>query len=155
MDAPNLSTPPSTPQHLAHFTLNTGHLRDSPRSEVAAGVTEHLAPILQQALSAHHAPIKRPGDGDTLCLLTARRDYELLSYELRAVENGRLLVACACARDETPEAHTYLATLRRHADVPFPLAAPWLVVTLGSLSFAEAMWAGDLERCLAWAWCSA
>jgi len=56
-------------RHLRHVTLDTGHVRDSPRAEVAASVIAALQPLLERAIGGERVPL--PAGVEPPCTITA------------------------------------------------------------------------------------
>lgn len=142
-------------RYLNHVTLNTGHNRRSPRDEVSDAIVAACGAHLRRALTA--GP-----DGDPVPGFTA--------YALRATSEGRLLLGTIQRRSDGMPALTIgvapksrgaagLWTMlldRRNYPVERgqPPVAPWCAVRFErpDLLTGVADWAGDYERCLAWAW---
>lgn len=142
-------------KYLNHITLSTGHIRRSPRAEVADDTIKMLSPWLAKAL-AHDGAYPLPGPlgaegykaslsvehGALLCTLSA--DSELLltfGVAARSRQAGELW-AMMCAQYGSAEALTAPGT-------------PWCAVALHPAIVGRpdvASWAGDFERCIAWAW---
>lgn len=142
---------------MLHYTLNTGHTRESPRSEVRDDVIKSLQGLL--------AP------GEHTALLPA--GYRLvvpvvsLGYFATVYQGQRPLCSLAVAKTEA-EAESLWPDVERHyhsltelpgiraADFALaqqPAETPWVtgVVIWGTAN--ELFWIADFERCLAWAWC--
>lgn len=143
---------------LAHLTLNTGHLRMSPRSEVSEEAIRALDPILAAGRGIC------PGL-PTLTIVVKQRQPGRTIILIGDLRYGTALVAVV-AWEEDAALHAWhsLATLARsqsHAigesigALEMPATLPWLAVHLASASAflaPDVMAAiGDLERCLAWA----
>lgn len=150
-------------RYLQHVTLDTGHVRRSPRSEVEAETIPAVSRLLSLALAGDEAWIPAV---EPRCRLTA-------------AASGRCLVATVWGPD-AGEQRVPLATLgvagrstcgsrlwrRLHDGRPAEMPAlktdaarvppePWCAVRLEpglALHPEAAEWLGDLERCLAWAW---
>ena len=143
---------------MIHYTLNTGHIRMSPRSEVADDIIDVLRPIVEEGehiirgilVVVPHtdhgfvATIYADPDGRVpLCTIgvadTIHAEEEiwpcLEDMYLRITDGGIM----ARAGFQSPRK---------------PTSLPWLAVVLhGALVRPETMeWLGDMERCLAWAW---
>ena len=129
---------------LCHYTIGTGHARQSPRSEVGDEVLEELAPLL------------RPGEHQ----LSAPFD----AYRVRVTVDGSTLAATVVTATGAPLATTIVcvdqvgldaalhATGTIHAvDLTLPCALVEIHPTL-ALDTEASSWLGDFERCLAWAW---
>ena len=143
---------------LTHYTLNTGHSRESPRSEVGDDTIE-------------------------LCRKwTVPGDFELPpqfpGWRLKVTIEGGLLATLTCERMPVatlgvantaevadklwPALESFYHTItdlpiHRSADwqpAKQPPMLPWLSVILIDPSdiYTRATWLGDFERCMAWAW---
>lgn len=138
--------------YLNHLTLNTGHIRHSPRHEVD-----------DQALHLTHRLIAAALDG--------RADMPIPGYQLTATRFGRALLLTIWGGDD-PLATIAIAGRNRDArgmwaalieqaqrfdpairtDMPeAPFAAAMLWPALGFEADA-AHWIGDFGRTAAWAW---
>ena len=136
---------------LSHYTLTTGHLRASPRSEVGAGIVEILAPLLVDG--AHEMPgpwgytVRVRTTGATLRADVLRAEAQTPLFRLAP----ELLVSFWVCLD----ADGLKLAIREAAhpcavDVALPAC---LVQIHPGLTNDQAMhWLGDFERCLAWAW---
>lgn len=139
---------------LHHLTLTTGHVRRSPRSEVADDVVEMLRPLLARAVDGDTVAV--PGS-TPLCVLRARRVTGGALLAVVALAGGGPLISLAVSgRSRSSSVAwaeiTAVADIMRH-DSPPP--TPWCGVVLhpaiAQLGMA-AGWLGDLERCIAWTW---
>lgn len=123
-------------EYLQHVTLNTGHVRRSPRSEADAGVVEALKFPLRHA-------IRTGGVVEAL---------ETGWFFAASETPGELAVRLwADKRPEIGETAALLFHVDAAGDVPelrVSLSAS-AVLTLDPERFREAV---DLERCLAWTW---
>lgn len=129
-------------KHLCHYTITTGHARQSPRSEVSDGILDFLAPLL--ATGEHEMP-------------------RFSEYRVRVTIEGSTLEATV-SRGDTPLVTTFVVVdqagldrvLRATGCIPaVALTLPAaLVETHPTLQLdRDAIgWLGDFERCLAWAW---
>ncbi|MCG8506187.1 MAG: hypothetical protein MI755_16405 [Sphingomonadales bacterium] len=142
-----------TPIYIQHITLNTGHLRASPRSEVA---DEALAAVAPLAAAASGTVLPIPGPGG----YTLRIDRNDGAY-LAVVEDDEAnpLITIAVARRNRNgvglwhSLHVWPGELATNAATPPD--APWLAARIEPDGFADPellIWVGDFERCLAWAW---
>ncbi len=144
----------TTPHHLEHVTLNTGHTRRSPRSEAADEVVRGLAAGLDRAIATKaREPI--PG-------------FALFSYSVTALGGAAMVTIW---REAAPvvtfgvAADADSAKLWRllhqggagkHATNPErPPAAPWIGVRMeagaASTPRDDLLWLANFERCLGWA----
>lgn len=156
-----------TAAYIIHATLNTGHMRRSPRSEVRAAVIDGLAPTIDAALAAGTAPppeILIPGmDGATLMLASEGRASCLGQIWTPLGEERRAILSFGVATTSRAGAalwrllHDTAIGVDLATDRERPPAAPWLGVRLeiAAALVGDGSWltmAADLERCLAWAW---
>lgn len=129
---------------LCHYTITTGHVRQSARSEVRDDVIERLAPLLQPGDHAMPGPF-----GD---------------YRLRVTVDGSTLAATVITVTGVPLATTIVcidqagldAALRATGMIPaveitLPCALVEIHPTL-ALDPGASDWLGDFEKCLAWTW---
>lgn len=147
------------PDHILHYTLNTGHTRVSPRAEVADDIIRLLRPLLS------------PGRHDTpkegyFVDVANSPGSAFLFTALRATQQGQVpLLTCAvAAKPEHEEVWAELEKLYfkitelpgiRSADFKVPRKPeelPWLAALLVHATPEEALWLADFSRCLAWAW---
>jgi hypothetical protein len=143
---------------MHHYTLNTGHTRISPRSEIAAGVLPRMAPLL--AVGEHDlGELHDVFAGYRLVVPFTEAGYFATLY--RGDRPLRSLAVAATAEDEAVvwpalEGLYLMATEApgmRAADFQAlhrPPSLPWVAVALVD-PLAVPGWAGDFERCLAWA----
>lgn len=146
------------PSTIPHLTLNTGHVRQSPRHEVSRDAIEILRPLLVEGT--------RPLPGQF-------RDYNLKSSPAGSCllativgPGGRPCVTFGVAGSghESGLLWSQLrSTYYRFSEIP-PLASadlpappdeppcPWLASVVLLATPDEAHWIADLERCCAWAW---
>lgn len=115
---------------LRHVTLESGHVRTSPRAEVSAEPLRALAPIVAAALDGERPELPVPSERPVTLRFTAAG----AGWAEWAIEAGGWpLVSCRLEWTE-PE--------------------PLLSVSLGAGLLAEpgaSEWLGDVERCIAWA----
>jgi len=121
-------------QDLVHITKESGHVRQSPRREVADEVIEVLTPLLEQALDT--------GDcmavGGSGWFFTAKdRGGEGVDFELWYSDgDGPAHILMQVERGDPPRCEVSTAGM----------------IQDGMFSINALAEAGDLERCLAWAW---
>jgi len=146
---------------MRHVTLNTGHTRESPRSEVGAEAIRALRPLV------HEGGGEVPGFPGYR--LTITREKRLALYTVVRISTPRApwphpetpIITCGLAQDESdsPRLWKLLRALhhevwRRHAVSHRPRSIPWLgIVILPGLTLLrskDVAWLGDFERCLAW-----
>ncbi len=133
-----------TTRTLCHYTITSGHSRQSPRSEVRDDVIAELAPLL---CPGNH-PMPAPAGG----------------YRLRVTIDGSTMAATVTTGSGIPLATTIVcvdqagldAALRATGMIPateisLPCALVEIHPTL-ALDPDASGWLGDFERCIAWAW---
>ncbi|MBD9640900.1 hypothetical protein IB277_31870 [Ensifer sp. ENS07] len=129
---------------IAHLTLDTGHIRNSPRSEVHRDVVDVLSPIV------------RGGKGEV-----AGWDIQMIHGAAPgsvgfALNHGGLWIASSYMAwtQEGDGAQWDVIRKLYQPNMMKPTCSPWLAVKLMSGSagagFDVMMEAGDLERCIAW-----
>lgn len=147
---------------LQHLTLDTGHLRPSPRAEVGTNIRAALQPWLRSTLdSGQPAALPAPDLHPYTCQLTA--------------EHGALLGTVfgpqpTAAGTPDPLVTFAVAPHREQGDLLWALLGqqfpaqrsgrtrpdePWCAVVLHpslALDPPAAQWLGDFERCVAWVW---
>lgn len=144
---------------MLHYTINTGHTRESPRAEVGEDVLATLAHMLA---SGNHV---MPGPPGYSCRVTI--DGGAL---LATVSHGqRPCISFGVATDDA-SADMLWSTLEKHyheitdmpgirsadfAVVKRPASTPWCAAITIMATPDEAYWMADFERCLAWAWIEA
>lgn len=138
---------------MLHYTLNTGHTRNSPRREVCDEVIQCLQPVIEQG-----GPV--PG--------TAGLQLTVTKYEggaLFTVWQRLPIVSCAVAWTKGAEQELWPGLELIYRDIyggssmvnaaKKPAALPWLSVILlppiNELDVESVSLLGDLERCIAWA----
>ena len=143
---------------MQHVTLNTGHNRHSPRSEVADHVIELMRPLCEPG--CHDLPM---GDGWQL-QTTPGESGRLLLFTVQHYDEP--VVICAVAGDKSAAAELWpilesfyldLTDRAPHRGIDWespkqPETTPWLAVVLVSLTKSDVDSLRDFERCLAWAW---
>jgi len=140
---------------MIHYTLNSGHTRVSPRSEVGPGVVGQLLPLLAAGKHAMPGP-----PGYTL------QSFREGGYFATIWRGDRPCISLAVAADES-QADAIWPALEKHylsitelrgirsADFAAPRrpkSVPWCAACTILATPDEAEWMTDLERCLAWAW---
>ena len=140
---------------IQHITLNTGHSRDSHRSEIRDDVIALLQNLLVRACEGEEVMIPYVG----FYSLTAQCTGECLAASVYA-DHTNLLCSIVVAADPICAAELWPTM---HRLVPLPLATdpteipdtPWCAVLLTEQchQYPEAMeWLGDFERSLAWSY---
>ncbi len=122
---------------LDHYTVESGHVRTSPASEVGADVLARVGQALGVAL-ASSAPV----DVGAGWVMEARADGGALE--------ARLWVP---GMDTTAPPGVVMRVEHRDGRPPLLTAAMAGIVHAPDVR-ESAMQAGDLERCIAWAWLS-
>ena len=145
---------------LAHLTLNDGHTRDSPRSEVAGANVDRLAPFVADggALPAPAAGYRvtvtrddHPPGCATFTVLGPRYEPQVTGFVCAdAAHSERMWGVAGGGIAAFHGKHPNLVPLRHMP--PRPATAPWLAVLLWPTINGDAStWLGDFERCFAWA----
>jgi hypothetical protein len=129
---------------LCHYTITSGHVRHSPRSEVSDAVIAQIRPILR--------PGVRPLPGPPGYDIRITVDGSALAVTISRARDGAPLVTFVACPDEDAIARAVAAS----GAVPaVPLTAPACLVDLHptiTTAHDALGWLGDAERCLAWAW---
>lgn len=143
--------------YISHITMQTGHVSRIERGDVSGETLARVRPWLS-ALIESGASIPLP-------VQALGTDYSAHA----SAENGALVVTVSAASG-LPLVTMGVAARSRHAvklwdglvglskaeGVERP-SAPWCAVMLWPALAAHddaAAWLGDLERCIAWAWCN-
>lgn len=146
---------------LTHITLNTGHVRSSPREEVSDDVVAIARRLLEQSIAGE--PVRVPGampGGPYHVKVTADGDVALVTlFVLERGDAAPLVTTAVAATEEGARELWDLLHAEAEGIKTDPNAlptAPWCVDRLEA-SFAAvrpdaAMWTGDFARCVAWAW---
>lgn len=151
--------------HIAHLTLQTGHTRRIKAGEVPGEVLARVRPWLA-ALVASGRAMPLP--------VAAWSEYCALAL----VQDGGLVVTISGpplpdGRGRPPLVSLGVARRSRHGAVLWPLMTgpvmpapahgvtrppePWCAAAIWPSAYLapdSAVWLGDLERCIAWAWCT-
>ena len=148
--------------YVNHLTLATGHVSRIHRGDVAGEALARVAPWLG-AMAQSGSPAPLP--------VSAVSDYTASA----AVSDGALIVTISAGSGRAPPPLVTLGVAKhsRHGAALWPLltgpsmpriktglqspAEPWCAVILWpslALHPSAAAWLGDLERCIAWAWCT-
>lgn len=149
---------------MVHLTLNTGHVRESPRLEVGPGIVEALRPLIDAGggqipgASPWRCNIER-GDGFATCnifrgeesgavLLGVAWDANSASALWECLETTYLSLGDAMGRAGILDESLSVATDQ-------PKTVPWcaalILPGMAKVALSDAHWLGDFERCLAWA----
>lgn len=148
--------------NLHHLVLQTGHLRISPRAEVAPAALAGLRELVAAATAKPGRAVSLPGtDG---WFLTAGEVHGVLIFSLwppTAKKGDDPVASCVCARTSTPATSAIYRHLREEWRERIPVAdpelpTPWLVADLDLVQLTAwpdaTPWLGDCERSIAWAW---
>lgn len=140
---------------LYHVTLNTGHLRWSPRAEVQGETIDILTPILRAAMTA-------PGEAVPIVSPSGADFGESLVVEGQGARWILMRIGLSIAVGVAAHSRAGAALWRRLHRWPLPLATsiddvppePWCAARIDTYELdPERMGIyGDLERCLAWTW---
>lgn len=140
---------------MLHYTLNTGHIRSSPRSEVRDDAVQSMLHLLLPG--RHEMPV--PGFNLLAHINGTALLVQVFSDELPAVTFGVApdAAAAAYAWPHLEKAYLDLGDLPgfRTNDLELPRKpahTPWVAAMLIFVSPEEALWIADMERCMAWAW---
>lgn len=134
---------------ISHITIDTGHVRASPRAEVADPVVTMLRAWISRALAGE--PVNM---GEVGCVMTAQQRGESLIAEVSDRELRPLATigvgTGVGAADVWRELHADARSAATSGDSP--PGTPWVAARLRPDIGRAASWLGDFERCLAWAW---
>lgn len=142
----------NSPRHqdaMMHLTLNTGHVRESPRSEVGDDIIDKLRPLVQTT----GGPLPHPR-GYSVQITRAGRDA---MYTISRVmdDEAAPLVTCGLAVDDPAAVwHALVQCTGGAIQAEMPPVTPWLGVVIHPVALlapAALNWLGDAERCIAWA----
>lgn len=151
-----------------HITLNSGHSRQSARSEIRDDIITLVSDLITRALAGEKPPLPQLAN----YYLTGTRDEGALVVTVwrNATPKGQLPQRVPIATigvaikdgDKALELWHTLHLSHKSQEMPLatakrklPPAAPWCAARLdpGVTLFPDtAGWMGDFERCLAWAW---
>lgn len=149
----------SRERYLAHVTLTTGDIRQSPRSEVGEGVTILLRPLLNQALQGKHAAVSgQPGYTITggvhgrCCMVTLWR-LSAAGPRMPVLHIG-IAGHSRCGAELWRTLHEMAGDRLTVVTNPAkPPVTPWCADLLDiGISLEAATWTGDFSRCVAWTW---
>lgn len=143
--------------HMIHYTLNTGHTRDSPRSEVADDTLAIVAGWLTPGTHALPMPGYRlvvADENDAGLIATIYSSLApvvtigVAESDWAAEQIWPAIEAMYCKiTDQGPMASFDWQAPKR------PEPTPWVAaVILGDTPPESMGMLGDLERCIAWAW---
>lgn len=143
--------------NMIHYTLNTGHSRVSPRSEVSAETIKLIKPLLMPGRNRLPKPMN-----DYALQVTI--EGAVLMATLWDIKRPVLAIAVA---PNNSAAETVWSLLEQHyyqmAEFPGfrsldweaakkPASTPWTADLLILARPDESQWTGDFSRCLAWGW---
>lgn len=147
-------------KHINHLTINTGHVRRSPKSEAPDDVTRRLLPTILAALKGSRVKVT-----GTDCTMTAGATGTALSVAVygrpvNETENPLILFTVATDKESSKIAwdglwHVAPGMVPGIQKIDIPPAPPWISVLVCAGFMMEldfASMAGDFERCVAWAW---
>lgn len=149
--------------HIAHLTLNTGHVRTIRPGEVTGETLSWLTPWLDVLVRQGEAAV--PGFDGYTTRSANEGDALIVSVFGPPIDGVPVpLVSVGIARTEA-EADALWPLMMGQGGAPMPPpapgvrrpAAPWCAAaTWPGVRFDPGAvgWLGDFERCLAWAWCS-
>lgn len=139
---------------LAHLTLNTGHLRMSPRAEVTDAAIRLLDPVVRDTTPA----------GVTVAGVTIRMQRAKRGASFTLGIDGHAMIVGALVWDDATAEHTWTSCVdlyraQNHAEPPteMPYHIPWIAIQMPVAALLsgigtpdEWMQLADLERCIAW-----
>lgn len=143
---------------MIHYTVNTGHSRVSPSEEVCEATIAVLQRMLRDGVHVMPQPLDGYSVEVTVC-------ESILAAAVYAPNDRPCIHMTICVDDE--DAGWAWKTVQRvyHEVTDMldframdwelarqPETTPWCAVVLEWLNEHEALWLGDFERCLAWAW---
>lgn len=138
---------------LAHLTVNTNHLRMSPRKEVSSEAILVCSSFVQQG--RHDIP-GLPG----VWCETRRKNVGRASLTIGGRHGAVIAALLAWEAEAAARAWPAIIALARHGgviapEVRMPKTLPWLAVSLAPIAMVltrdELMALADFERCWAWA----
>lgn len=149
---------------LHHLTLNTGHVHTSPRSAASAESIAYCEGLIDRMIAlggvdggggdiegfgGYRAHGFVPVPGFLVVIVEAQDGVRLVQFAAPASQS--------VAGRAWPEWMAHLASEARCGFVPprSPPPYPWTAVMLEAglaLHPDAALWLGDFERCVAWAW---
>lgn len=154
---------------LIHLTLNTGHRRPSPRSEVGDEALAVVAPLVHRGGGA----LPPPFNGYDLTIIAPEESAAAFTVERRRIltlsagkgqdQRAPLISGFCCWRSSRAAGYWALvgASVHQFAAAslparlpPRPATTPWLAILLWPSFIADPGplgWLGDFERCVAWA----
>ena len=146
--------------HINHITLNTGHVRRSPRSEVADHVPTLLRPLIEDIKHGNGSLRPIPGF-DGYSVASSAEDGECLIARVYANGPPAELIATIGVAPNAAGGRKLWARLHQWGDETKITSgndcpdAPWVSAKLTKVAYkylGAMLLLGDFERCLAWAW---
>lgn len=143
---------------MIHYTMNTGHSRSSPRSEVGEQVIETLRPWFRasygefEPIPGYKVQVFVPLAGGALATVSSVGD-------VRPCVSWAVALNDEAADKVWPHVEKLYHSITnrsgiRSADFAAaqkPSKAPWIAAMTILATPEEAFWIADLERCFAWA----
>lgn len=140
---------------MLHYTLNTGHIRSSPRSELRDDVVQSMLHLLLPG--KHELPV--PGFNSLAHINGTSLLVQVFSDDLPAVTFAVAPDAQAASYlwPHLEKAYLHLGDLPgfRTNDLESPRKpahTPWVAAMTIFGSAEDWEWIADMERCVAWAW---
>lgn len=147
---------------LTHITLNSGHSRESPRSEVRSDIIKMMRPLLRRALKGERVPVpSKPGwtinggvEGSA-CVVTvwAGVGSDAVPVVSVGVAGGRNGSDTTWRMLHSMSSGSPLVT-SPEAMPSIPWCGVALLVGAALVPREELGWLGDFERVIAWTWIS-
>ena len=152
--------------YIAHITLNTGHVTRIERGDVTGETLARIGPWLAALVaSGVQQPLPLSPLNDYTAAAAVAEGALMLSVF------GRPIVKGVFAGQRPPLVTLGVAKRSRHGAALWPVlmrtpgirpglrqpAEPWCAVGLWPTAGRDMQamhWLGDMERCVAWAWCS-
>jgi hypothetical protein len=134
--------------YINHVTLDTGHVRQSPRSEVGDHALAVVAAHLERAVATGEDRV--PG---LQYLLKPAPQHTLLLATLTTAAGAPLLTLGVAPRDRVAGRLWQMLTEGRGYAAHQP-AAPWIAARIDDpeRGLPIMSWMADYERLIAWAW---
>ena len=144
---------------MNHYTLNSGHNRNSPLEEVDRSVF----PTLWKLIESYRSPLPKPLS--RYSWWKAARITPGLTFAIHHGSNTLAICGVAETMEEVlSQSHFLVAAYNHvrtqtlwgklpHLRISFP-EPPWLAVVIAGPpdEIMACDWLGDFERCVAWAW---
>lgn len=138
-------------EYFWHVTVNTGDARQSDRSEVDPAALDDARAMIARALDYPETIPTPTGQ----CILSATGVGPVLMVTATAADARAIVTVVVCLKSRASPRAWDMA-LRHVPDTPLGPRewpdAPWLAsIVWPGATPAEAVWSGDMARCLAWA----